>query len=288
MGRKPIDQTGNIYGKWVVLRKASQKNSCGQVCWICRCECGNEKIVSGKVLRRGKSKSCGECTRHIIKPGDKFGKLTVIKEAYVDNNHHKRWTCKCECGKIVDVVGSNLIRGNSKSCGCNKAQRHNLLGKKFGLLTVIEDAGNDSYGNSLWKCKCDCGNVKIIRGANLVNCNTVTCGCQKMSKGEIKIKEILDKNNIKYLQEYRVPEINNKRFDFAILNDNGKIIQLIEFDGIQHYEEWKFERKTTLKERQESDRIKNEWAKKNNIPLIRIPYWEIDNINLNMLKINNN
>jgi len=58
-----------------------------------------------------------------------------------------------------------------------------LLNKKFGLLTVIEDAGNDSYGNSIWKCKCDCGKIKIIKGGNIISGNTITCGCGKMSKG---------------------------------------------------------------------------------------------------------
>lgn len=279
MGRKCIDETGHIYGKWTVLRKAEQRNSCNEVCWVCRCECGNEKIVSGKILRRGNSTSCGECNK--INIGDVFHNLIVINEAPAKNGH-SYWKCKCTCGKIIDVRGSNLKSGNTKSCGCSKNSRLNLLNQKFGLLTVIEDAGNDPKGNSLWKCKCDCGNVKIIRGSNLINHNTLTCGCRKMSFGEIQIKNILDENDIIYQQEYIVPELNNKRFDFAIFNKDNKLIRLIEFDGIQHYEENEFF-KGSLDKRQKADKQKDEWALKNHIPLKRIPYWELGNITLAML-----
>lgn len=281
MARKPIDETGHIYGQWTVLRKADQKNSCGEVCWICQCECGTIKAISGKVLRRGKSKSCG-CNIKQIKPTDVFGQLTVIQDTGKRSQGHKIWLCQCSCGNFTEVEGRNLKSGNTKSCGCiNK--RNNLLGQKFGLLTVINDAGNDDYGNSLWKCQCDCGNIKIIRGGNLISGGTITCGCGKMSKGEIAIKNILDENNIKYITEYQSSELKGKRFDFAILNPDNSIKQLIEFDGIQHFQEWNRDNKESLQDRQKRDQIKNNWAKEKNIPLIRIPYWELNNLNIDML-----
>ena len=278
MGRKPIDETGHIYGKWTVLRKDEQKNSCGEVCWICQCECGTIKSVSGKVLRRGKSTSCGLCNKKIIHPGDKYGKLLVIRQDGLDGTH-KKWYCKCDCGNFVSVRGTHLTSGNTKSCGCSSNnKRYNLLNKKFGLLTVIEDMGNDSYGNSIWKCRCDCGNIKIIRGGNLVGGQILTCGCGKMSAGEIKIYNLLQKEHINFIQEYQPKDLNGKRFDFAILNSNNAIIRLIEFDGIQHFQEWELNKKDSLEERQKRDSIKNNWAKTKQIPLVRIPYWELNNI----------
>lgn len=263
------------------FKKADQKNSCGEVCWICQCKCGTIKAVSGKVLRRGKSKSCG-CNIRQIKPTDIFGQLTVIQDTGKRSQGHKIWLCQCSCGNFTEVAGNNLKSGNTKSCGCiNK--RKNLLGQKFGLLTVIDDAGNDEYGNSLWRCQCDCGNIKIIKGGNLTSGGTITCGCGKMSKGEIAIKNILDENNIKYITEYQSPELKGKRFDFAILNPDNSIKQLIEFDGIQHFQEWNRDNKESLQDRQKRDQIKNNWAKEKNIPLRRIPYWELDNLNIDML-----
>lgn len=218
-----------------------------------------------------------------IHPGDVFGKLTVLKDSLErDSSKHVLWLCQCQCGNIVKIRSSNLTNGNSKSCGCTK-KRHNLLNQKFGLLTVIQDMGNDSYGNSIWKCQCECGNVKIIRGGNLINKNTISCGCKKFSKGELIIKNILDQNNINYINEYQPVELQGKRFDFAILNENNLVQRLIEFDGIQHFQSWYQEDKDSLEERQKRDQLKNNWAKNKNIPLVRIPYWELENINKEML-----
>lgn len=56
-----IDLTGQRFGKWEVIRKAENPNGTSAM-WLCRCDCGNENVVSGKDLRYGKSKSCG-CLR---------------------------------------------------------------------------------------------------------------------------------------------------------------------------------------------------------------------------------
>jgi hypothetical protein len=54
-----------------------------------------------------------------------------------------------------------------------------LTGKRFGLLVAIER--EESRGNGYnkfvyWKCKCDCGVTKSIRGAHLRNGATQSCG----------------------------------------------------------------------------------------------------------------
>lgn len=70
------------------------------------------------------------------------------------------------------------------------------------------------------------------------------------------------------------------RYDFVILKNNTPI-RLIEFDGEQHYKNianW-----DSLELQQKRDQIKNEYALSHNIPLVRIPYWERDNITLDMI-----
>ena len=83
----------------------------------------------------------------------------------------------------------------------------------------------------------------------------------KKSFGEAKIESILKENNIQYISEFCVPELNNARFDFALLKDK-KIIRIIEFDGEHHYKEVSFHKdnRYTLKDRQERDKKKNEWG----------------------------
>lgn len=54
----------------------------------------------------------------------------------------------------------------------------NLVGQKFGRLTVIEKA-TPLNGHTRWKCKCDCGNECIVHGSSLRAKNTRSCGCYK-------------------------------------------------------------------------------------------------------------
>lgn len=65
--------------------------------------------------------------------GQKFGKLTVIKRYKSTNINNKTnktlWLCKCDCGKEIVVTRTNLITGNSKSCGCIKTKMLNKRAK---------------------------------------------------------------------------------------------------------------------------------------------------------------
>lgn len=54
----------------------------------------------------------------------------------------------------------------------------NLTGKKFGKLEVIGRRGSDSRGNSMWKVKCECGFVNILRANALTKTNNPTRKCR--------------------------------------------------------------------------------------------------------------
>lgn len=54
--------------------------------------------------------------------------------------------------------------------------KQNLLKKKFGRLTVIKEATNQSH-YTRWFCKCDCGNIVVVRSGNLKSGNTISCSC---------------------------------------------------------------------------------------------------------------
>lgn len=52
-----------------------------------------------------------------------------------------------------------------------------LAGERFGRLVVIERAGSDSWGAALWRCRCDCTNIRIIAGYSLRRGDSKSCGC---------------------------------------------------------------------------------------------------------------
>ena len=54
--------------------------------------------------------------------GQRFGRLVVIKRDNNDNSKRVRWLCKCDCGKEVSVLGLNLYRPHTRSCGCLKKE----------------------------------------------------------------------------------------------------------------------------------------------------------------------
>lgn len=221
--------------------------------------------------------------------GKQFGRLTVLDLVKKDDTMSMPgyyWLCKCECGNFSIVNTGPLKYGNTTSCGCkrientSKSNTHNILGQKFGKLTVLEQVKSNN-GHAMWKCKCDCGGEKVVSGKNLIRGDTLSCGCLH-SKGEHKIIELLTKFNVKYQQEYIFNDLisprNNKlRFDFAIFYEE-KLSHLIEFQGKQHYYNNFHLTEEEFNYRLKLDQMKRDYCKEHNIPLIEIKYNQDFNI----------
>lgn len=115
--------------------------------------------------------------------GKRFNKLVVLREGKKSNTGIIRWICRCDCGNESLVIGNQLKNGKTKSCGClkNRLQRENLLGKKFGKLTVIKKGTKTGSGQVRWICICDCGSRKEVEvlAANLKKGHTTGCGCRR-------------------------------------------------------------------------------------------------------------
>jgi len=124
-----IDLTGNRYGRWMVLERTGNDKR-GRARWLCRCDCGNEKIVAGASLRSGASRSCGCLQKErasragfVDLTGHRYGRLTVVKRMASNKHGQTTWLCKCNCGNEVIVLSNNLRSGNTKSCGCLNKER---------------------------------------------------------------------------------------------------------------------------------------------------------------------
>lgn len=66
--------------------------------------------------------------------GKKYGRLYVKGFAGNDKFGHSKWKCRCDCGAEVLVIGDNLKRGISNSCGCyvrDKNTTHNMTHHKL-------------------------------------------------------------------------------------------------------------------------------------------------------------
>lgn len=98
-----------------------------------------------------------------------------------------------------------------------------------------------------------------------------------MSKYEDCVINILKEARISFFREKTFSDLKHGlfRFDFYIPNLQG-VPAIIEVDGEQHFKPI-YGRQSFLKG-QEHDRRKNSYCLANNIPLYRIPYWEIKNL----------
>jgi hypothetical protein len=115
--------------------------------------------------------------------GMRFGRLTVTEFAGT-KGAKRRWSCRCDCGNVREVITANLISGMTRSCGCWRVEHHrerlteNLAGKRFGRLCVIaHDIDAKSGGGAFWVCKCDCGSVRTVAACSLKSGATLSCGC---------------------------------------------------------------------------------------------------------------
>lgn len=303
------DLTGMKFGTLTVIKRVDKPAHLKKdgVYWLCKCDCGNERIVLACNLTTGHTTNCGcvqrrktseRCLRDLT--GMRFGRLIVIKRAenYVSpkGDTNTQWLCLCDCGEYVTVNQSRLTSGNTQSCGCLRREKSSerkfddLTSKRFGKLTVLRRVEDLAHPNGTfsvqWLCRCDCGNQVIVTAGNLRNKHTVSCGCIS-SKNEATIAKILRKYKVKYKQQYTFDDCKDVgllRFDFGVLDNNNELVFLIEYDGEQHYEPIKFsdmsdeEVQQKLLETQHRDQIKNDYCRDNGIPLLRIPYWEKDNL----------
>lgn len=129
---------GAVFGRLTVLQfHETRKN---KAFWICRCECGTETSVATLCLVNGNTKSCGcykrqsSRDRHFrVKSGQVFGRITVI-----EYHGKKKWRCRCSCGQTLNINGSSLLQGNTKSCGCYKIDLVAAMNRSHGLTETSE------------------------------------------------------------------------------------------------------------------------------------------------------
>ena len=123
---KAIDLTGRRFGRLVAVKTEGQPSH--GLLWLCRCDCGNTKIINGSALRGGYTISCGCWQREIRRingrnryhplAGKKFWRLLVLEKVENYKANGVYWSCLCDCGVSRIVSAHHLVSGMTKSCGC--------------------------------------------------------------------------------------------------------------------------------------------------------------------------
>lgn len=91
----------------------------------------------------------------------------------------RKWLCECQCkDKTQKIVsGYSLKKGTSKSCGCERklinsaGKLDDLTGQTFGEWEVLE-----YVGESYWKCRCSCNEIRDVKAQSLKSGKSTSCG----------------------------------------------------------------------------------------------------------------
>ena len=195
-----------------------------------------------------------------------------------------------ECNNcIFEMTYSNFYRQNQRCPKCNGAHcySHEEIAEEICKIDNEYRLCDDSpfYRNNSTKLKLYhevCGKTFFVSW-NKFKGGQKPCGCHSYSYGESRIAKYLDFVSVEYVKEQEFDGLlsdknKNLRYDFGIF-ENKELKILIEFDGGLHFKPVKHYGGTEYFNRiKKHDQIKNQYCKDNNIPLIRIPYWDFDNI----------
>lgn len=115
--------------------------------------------------------------KYDIRPGMTFHSWTALDTPDYSIKYPKV-LCRCVCGreKMVDIY--SLIRGTSKSCGCQVVRRPPKdygihPGDKIGYWTILSRHGR------YFSCKCVCGEERTVSARMLVSGRSRSCGCHR-------------------------------------------------------------------------------------------------------------
>lgn len=212
-------------------------------------------------------------------------KLLTVDDGHIMANTSILYECPIH-GVQSSIVDS-IVHGHlCYSCG-RESVGDKLRKCKSEVVREIESVdGNKLLNPNDYKDKtthnlrirCKCGKEFTTSLNNYVKHGVTKCkSCSsKASVGEALVEDVLNQMCIPYKREYKFDDCVDKRplpFDFYLHTLN----KIIEFDGPQHFKEvGMLNHEVTVYH----DKIKNEFCERNNIPILRIPYWERDNINV--------
>lgn len=65
-----------------------------------------------------------------------------------------------------------------------------LTGQKYGNLYVVKADRQAKDYQTIWECKCDCGNTCFVRGYALTSGKTKSCGCARHTASQFRFKDL--------------------------------------------------------------------------------------------------
>lgn len=247
--------------------------------------CGNEYLVSSsKFLNAGRR--CPKCKGGVRYSNDEYKSkfLACSNDEYELLSNYKNQKTKIIikhkiCNNILEVNPTSFLLGKR----CKYCQHRSYKKTHEEFINEVKDATGDEFevlgkyinnNTHILMKHISCSNEFLVKPYHFLLSGS-RCPVCKESKLERKINDILLKNNVSFIRQYKFDGCKNKRrlpFDFYL----NELNICVEADGIQHFiPKWNIK---SFNDTKTNDAIKNDYCKNNNIKLIRISYLEYEQI----------
>lgn len=241
------DVTGEVYNRFTIIETLGNRKTNNTKYKMVKvlCECGNERTVDYRDLKRGRRKSCGCITEEIkinIEKEAVYNYWTILSEVerYDDGkgNKARKVLAKCVCGKEKEVLLNSLRAGGSKSCGCMTEHKK---GKTITLESPIKPLDIDKSNQrnfGYWKiteeisakrnekgeikrtviAECKCGYQKTVLYENMdTSKKCLTCHVKELkekadSQPHLIKKVLMNRFNSMKSRCYREKDKNYKSY----------------------------------------------------------------------------
>ena len=239
-------KSGQRFGRWTVLEQAAAAAR-DERKYLCRCDCGTERLVAERSLRYGGSRSCGCLRRDKAYQanaydllGQTFGDLRVVGKSKKRTKMGAYWTCLCSCGYTCEATASELISGRKTHCGCKSSRNYaasDISGQRFGRLVALHPTDRrGGQGSVIWHCRCDCGNETDVSYNDLMYANQQSCGCKKREHDKALAGYLthVDGTSIDALRSSKLPS-NNTTGVKGVYFVKGRYLAKIVFQRRQYF-----------------------------------------------------
>lgn len=286
-----IEKAKSVHGNKYGYSKVNYVNSDTKVCVICP--------IHGEFLQRPadhlNGSGCNQCrgiftTENFILKANVVhkGKYDYSKTKYISNKNKVCITCPTH-GDFLQNAGDHLSGKGCSKCGYER-NSHNFRDTLDAFIIKAKsihgdkyDYSNVVYTNNSTKVEIQCPKHGSFLQTPNNHLSGQGCPLCFHSKGEDAIMRFLDAHQIEYEYQYRIlthPASSGNKNIFKVDFFLPAQRTIIEFNGIQHYEEVShFHENASDFERQKArDKKLKKWCKDNDTNLITIKYTQIDNI----------